>query len=98
MPGEIRPHSLIPSSLQLVIANLQAGALGDAEFIAEMLAAKEIPERLARGHPDHYQAVAVQKPVSALFASLRKRDVPAALSLARAAIAALEEAEKSHKG
>lgn len=83
MPGKICPHSLIPSSLQLAIVNLQAGAFGDPEFVALMLAAMDIPERPARGHPDHYQAVAIQKPVSALFASLKKRDVPAALSLVK---------------
>jgi len=95
MPGEIRPHSLIPSSLQLIAANLDAGALRDAEALAGMLAEVDIPERLSAEHPDRYQAVAVRQQISALLGFIRKKDVPNALAVAHAALVALEEVEKT---
>jgi superfamily I DNA/RNA helicase len=94
MPGELRPHSLIPSSLQLIVVHLEAGALRDAEALAGMLARTDIPERLSGGHPDRYQALAVRQQISALLRLIQKKDVSNALAVAHAVLVTLEEIEK----
>lgn len=95
MLGELRPHSLIPSSLGLIVVHLEAGALRDAEALASMLATTDIPERLSGEHPDRYQALAVRQQISALLGFIQKKDVSNALTVARAALVALEEIEKA---
>jgi hypothetical protein len=95
MPGELRPHSLIPSSLDLIINNLQANALRDAEALVQMLAEHDVPERLSIRHPDHYQAVAIQQHVFPLLKFVQGNDITNALAVARAAIVSLDEAEKT---
>jgi len=95
MPGEIRPHSLIPSALELIIKNLEAGAFADAELTALLLAEKDIPECLAIGHPDRYQAIAVQQYVQPLLACIQKKDIRGAINKANVALSALDRAEST---
>ena len=60
-----------------------------------MLAKTDIPERLSGEHPDRYQAEVVRQQIPVLLGFIQKKDVSNALTVARAALVALEEVEKT---
>lgn len=86
---------MIPGMVDLIIAELKAGALSTAEGLVEMLSNKDIPERLEPRHPDHYQALAVRHQIPVLLKHIRRGDVSRALEVGNAVRSVLEEVENS---
>ena len=90
---EIQIHSMIRSSINLIVKDLAMGAVPQAASLARNLAEDILPERLAVGHLDRSQAVELHQCVRQLLWSIRNQDVSEALVKAHEALSSLHWGE-----